>query len=112
MRSDTPLSLLDFDESVWLLEPDFVVDDFDPVLRTRQFDLATADVRDADLALDPVDGLGIDAGFCNEADFLDGRLVCDRSQDSPILVDVDIDDAVTTEVPFITLGTVRFRASQ
>ena len=92
------------------IEPDFVGDDFDPVLRTRQFDLATADARDADLPLIPVDGLRIDTGFCDVADFLDGQLVCDRAQDSPILVDVD--DAVTTAVPSIAFGTVRFRASQ
>ncbi|WP_148288590.1 hypothetical protein [Ilumatobacter nonamiensis] len=112
LPADTNLSLLDFDESVWLLEPDFVGDNFDPVLRTLQFDLDTADVRQADLPLISVAGLSIDTGFCDVADFLDDQIVCDRSQGSPILIDVDIDGASTSEVPFITFGTVRFRASQ
>ena len=46
------------------------------------------------------------------ADFVDGQLVCDRWQGSPILIDVDVDDAVTIDVPSISFGTVRLRASQ
>ena len=79
------------------------------MLRTRQYDLATAEPRTVDLEL-VEDGVSIGAGFCSVADFVDGRIVCDRSQASPISIDVDT--ATVTAVPNIDVGTVRFRASQ
>ncbi|MFN3254908.1 MAG: hypothetical protein ACE37B_04385 [Ilumatobacter sp.] len=112
LPSDTNLSLLDVGESVWVLEPAFVGDDFDPTLRTRRYDLATAASESADLAL-VEDGVSIDTGFCEVADLFDDRIVCDRSQGSPVFINVmTTATAVTSEVPEIDFGTVRFRASR
>ncbi len=111
LPSETNLSLVDFDESIWVLQPDFVGDAFDPVLRTHQYDLATAESRKAELTL-VEDGMSIDTGFCDVADFIDDRIVCNRSQGSPIFIEVDVDAATTSPVPNIDFDTIRFRASQ
>jgi hypothetical protein len=111
LPSDTNLSLVDFDEEIWVLQPDFVGDAFDPVLRTHQYDLATAESRKAELKL-VEDGVGIDTAFCDVADFFDDRIVCNRSQGSPILIKVAVDAATTSPMPNVDFGTIRFRASQ
>ena len=109
LPSERNWSLVDFDESIWVTDAAFATPDFDEFLDIRQVDLTDGTVREATIDLDFPFDRDVD-GFCDNIDFLDGKMLCDQTRGAPFTF--PIDDPTVTLIPGLDNGTVRYRASQ
>ncbi|MEM9042515.1 MAG: hypothetical protein AAGD33_21730, partial [Actinomycetota bacterium] len=88
LLDDTSFSLAIDGRTLSVLMPRFDGDAFDPVLVVQTLDLDTGASATTEIRLRP-NGVSIDAGFCESAAVIDGGVICDRSDGTPIVVDLD-----------------------
>ena len=110
MPSEGQWNLVRSGGAVWALDAAFREPDFDEFLSIREIDLTDGSVRESTIDVD-LSGLGQRAadGFCDHADVLDGRMVCDQSIGTPFVFAIE-DRAIATPVAGLSDGIMMYRA--
>jgi len=103
---DSFVSVAVIRDEVLLLEPSFQGADFQPNLGIHRYDLESgANLAPAEtVALHPLAGTEIDAGFCFYAESSSGLLLCDQSSGGPL--EIDAATGTTRPVEGVDAGRV------
>lgn len=87
--------------SLLLVEPRFMGDEFAPFLDITELELVTGiEARSIELALNIPEGVVIEGGFCQTAEYTSGQLICSQSYGPPLVIDLE-----TGEVLLLPVGT-------
>jgi hypothetical protein len=86
-------------DSLLAVEPRFVGDEFAPFLDITELELATGiELGSVELALTLPEGVEIEGGFCQTAEYATGQLICSQTYGPPLVIDLETGDVLLLPV--------------